>query len=357
MTISGDLRWKWMKAVFFMSLYTAATVFVFFQIGYIFRPSARDILLSVLISCAAFVVSFIFGLYYGYRETSILKKRLGDLSAFITVMKRGNLSQRMKDSETDEIGQVAGDLNELADKIQQQVQSLQKMANEKTEFAEQARSAATIEERQRLARDLHDAVSQQLFALNMMSSANVKLIDRDVDKARIQMNEIADIAAKAQWEMRALLLHLRPVHLSGDPLEVGVGKLVKELEAKSGIRFEWKGERLKFLAIGIEDHLFRIIQEGLGNALRHSEASVIKIELYEKNRFIHLHMRDNGVGFDLEDEKKASYGLKTMKERCEEIGGILNITSREGEGTALDIRVPISEEEVSLEENQNHDRG
>lgn len=337
-----DLRWRWMQSVFLSSLYTAVVVMILFQLWFLFRPEMRDVPLSIFISIAVFIVALMIGLYHGFRDTRSVKKRLEDLSAFITVLARGNLSQRMKDDGEDEIGTIAAELNELADKIQKQVGSLQKLANEKADLAEQASSAATIEERQRLARDLHDAVSQQLFALSMTSSASLKLIDRDAKAAKQQMEEVADIAVKAQGEMRALLLHLRPVHLSGDPLAVGVKKLVQELEVKSGIGFELTMKEICELPKGIEDHIFRIIQEGLSNALRHSRASVIKIELYEKDQYLYLHLRDNGVGFDIRDEKKTSYGLKTMQERCEEIGGTITVTSREGEGTALDIRVPIS---------------
>lgn len=339
----NDMRWRWVKSIFLSSAYTAVCVFTLFQIWFLFKPADRNLGLSIFIALAVFVSASFIGLYYGFRETRSLKKRLEDLSAYITVLARGNLSQRMKDTGEDEIGTIAKEMNELADKIQKQVNSLQKLANEKADLAEQARSAATIEERQRLARDLHDVVSQQLFALSMMSSASLKLIDRDVGAAKEQMQEVAETAAKAQGEMRALLLHLRPVHLSGDPLAIGVSKLIEELEAKSGICFELTMKEISDLPKGIEDHLFRIIQEGLANALRHSQATTIKIELYEKDQHLHMHLRDNGVGFDVKDEKKASYGLKTMRERCEELGGTFNVTSGKDEGTALDVRVPISE--------------
>ncbi|HEU5139135.1 MAG TPA: sensor histidine kinase [Bacillales bacterium] len=338
-----NIRWKLLKSVFLSSLYTALVVFVILQVWFLIQPQLQSILVSVVTTVAIFIVSFIVDLSYRYNENRQLKKQLEDLSTYITVLARGNLSQRMRAAGDDEIASIARELNELADKIEKQVGSLQKLANEKAELAEQSRSAAAIEERQRIARDLHDAVSQQLFALSMMSSASLKLVDRDVAAAKQQMEEVADIAAKAQGEMRALLLHLRPVHLSGDSLSVGVKKLVDELEAKSDIDFELTLSELSHVPKGIEDHLFRIVQEGLANALRHSGASMIRIEFYEKGRYVYCHLRDDGIGFDIGNEKKASYGLKTMKERCEEIGGTMTVTSREGEGTALDVRVPVSE--------------
>lgn len=339
-----NIRWRWLKATFLSSLYTAVAVFIIFQIWFMIQPASRNIVLSVGMSLIVFLFSFIVHLVAGYNENRLLKKRLEDLSTYITILARGNLSQRMKDGGDDEIGTITRDLNELANKIQKQVSTLQKMAKEKTELADQAHTAAAIEERQRLARDLHDAVSQQLFALSMMSSASLRLLDRDVEAAKKQMEEVATMAVKAQGEMRALLLHLRPVHLSGDPLDVGVRKLVNELQDKSGIHFDLDMKEWVELPKSIEDHLFRMIQEGLSNALRHAEASTIKIQLYEKNHDLYVHLRDNGQGFDMTDEKKSSYGLNTMQERCEEIGGTMKITSQRGEGTALDVRIPLSRE-------------
>lgn len=339
-----NVRWKLLKSTFLSSLYTAVIFFIIFQVWFLFQPETHSVGLSVGMTVVVFVVSFIVFLSYGYNENRLLKKRLEDLSTYITILARGNLSQRMKDAGDDEIGTIAQDLNELADKIQTQVSTLQKMAKEKTELADQAHTAAAIEERQRLARDLHDAVSQQLFALSMMSSASLRLLDRDVEAAKTQMEEVADMAAKAQGEMRALLLHLRPVHLSGDPLDVGVSKLVSELKAKSGIDFDLEMKEWGELPKSIEDHLFRMVQEGLSNSLRHAEASTIKLRLYEKERYLYVHLRDNGKGFDMANKKKSSYGLNTMRERCEEIGGTLKVTSQVGEGTALDVRVPLSRE-------------
>ncbi|HEX6922906.1 MAG TPA: histidine kinase, partial [Bacillales bacterium] len=186
----ASIRWKLLKSVFLSSLYTALIVFIIFQVWYLIQPEARNFLLSGMITVSIFVVSFVVDLTYGYGDNRQLKKRLEDLSAYITVLARGNLSQRMLDAGEDEIGAIAGELNELADKIQKQVGSLQKLANEKAGLAEQARSAAAIEERQRIARDLHDAVSQQLFALSMMSSASLKLVERDVEAAKQQMEEV-----------------------------------------------------------------------------------------------------------------------------------------------------------------------
>ncbi|GGH87402.1 NarL family two-component system sensor histidine kinase LiaS [Pullulanibacillus pueri] len=296
---------------------------------------------ALLFMILTFIVIFLLGLYLGFKTQQNDKHRLSAIASFIRVLSNGKLSDRIQVSESGELASIERSLNQLADRYEQQVQNLQRLADEKAELAEQAKSAATIEERQRLARDLHDAVSQQLFALNMLASAAKKAVVKKPEMAEQQIAEIAEIALKAQGEMRALLLHLRPVHLSEDSLQEGMEKLIYELGAKTNIQFETEIHIIKGLSKGVEDHLFRLLQEALSNALRHSQASVIKLELTQTSQAVVMKVHDNGKGFDLTEDKKTSYGLKTMRERCEELGGKLTLTSRPNEGTFVDIRIPL----------------
>lgn len=277
----------------------------------------------------------------GYRT---LSKRLEHISNFIAVLSRGNLGQRMHIEAPDEVGRMESELNLLAEKIEKQVNSLQRLAEYNEAMQNQVHAAAIIEERQRLARDLHDAVSQQLFALSMMSAATLRLFDTDLARAREHLQEIADMASRAQGEMRALLLHLRPVQLSEDPLHIGVEKLVQELGEKCQLQFDLSLEPVE-LTRGIENHLFRIIQEALSNILRHAEASRVRLAVFKKDRDLFLHISDNGRGFNPEETKTASYGLKTMQERCEEIGGIFTLTSKQKQGTHISLRIPLKGKE------------
>ncbi|TLS38876.1 HAMP domain-containing sensor histidine kinase [Pseudalkalibacillus caeni] len=337
----NTLRWKLLKSYIYSGLFSSILVFLCLQAWYVFNPGSSELSISILVPLLTAFFVIITGGYFGYKDTQSIKDRLEDISTYIKVLSRGKLSERIEINEEDELGNIMKDLNQLAEKIKKQVSSLQTLADQKAQLAEKARGAAIIAERQRLARDLHDAVSQQLFALNMLSSAAIRLVDRDVETAKEQIKEVAEIASKAQAEMRALLLHLRPIHLSDDTLCSGVTKLAEELAKKSGVTFINELEEIPGLSKGIEENLFRVIQEGIGNALRHADATTIKIALYEKNDRVHLQIRDNGKGFDISNEKKGSYGLGTMQERCNEVGGEMTITSKENEGTFLDIRIPI----------------
>ncbi|WP_347549010.1 sensor histidine kinase [Pseudalkalibacillus hwajinpoensis] len=335
------LRSKLIKSTLYTSIFSGIIFFLGLQIWLFFLPAASPLAFSLFLPLIVILIVFTTGNYFTYKDTGSLLNRLEDLSTHIKVLSRGKFSERMEMSDQDEIGKICSELNELAEKLQNQVASLQNLANQKAELADKARGAAIIEERQRLARDLHDAVSQQLFALNMMSSASIKLMDRDMETAKAQMIDVADLASKAQVEMRALLLHLRPIQLSDDSLCAGIEKLVEELEKKSGVHFHLTFEELPELPSGIEENLFRIVQESLGNALRHADSSDIRMTIKMKQNQILLHIKDNGTGFEANQQKKGAYGLSTMQERCDEIGGQLRIASRTGEGTLVEVRVPL----------------
>ncbi|MBD2867853.1 sensor histidine kinase [Paenibacillus arenilitoris] len=200
---------------------------------------------------------------------------------------------------------------------------------------------AVIEERQRLARELHDAVSQQLFAISMTATAVSRTIERDWERARRQVQLIEEMAAVAQSEMRALLLHLRPVHLDGKNLGQALILLVDELKQKVPMKIVLEVDETIVLQPQAEDHLFRIAQEALSNTLRHSKADTMEIRLQQIAGDVHMILQDSGIGFDLEAKKQTSYGLLTMEERVNELGGSLQMLSKPGDGTRIHIKVPV----------------
>ena len=208
------------------------------------------------------------------------------------------------------------------------------------DWTEKVKFTAVIEERQRLARELHDAVSQQLFAISMTATAVSRTIERDWERARRQVQLIEEMAAVAQSEMRALLLHLRPVHLDGKNLGQALTVLVDELKQKVPMTITLEVDEMIMLPANAEDHLFRIAQEALSNTLRHSKADRLDIKLIRTGNQVHMSLQDSGIGFDLEAKKQTSYGLLTMEERVIELGGSLQMISKPGEGTAILIWVP-----------------
>jgi two-component system, NarL family, sensor histidine kinase LiaS len=336
-----NIRLWFMQTFLMMAFISSLILFIGIQVYvYLVPDSGLTTTLTFWLWLYCFTVLAVAGIYFSLRGSSLIKGRLSDILLFITTLRRGKFTERITTYEKDEIGLISEELNQLAEYLQEQVHSLQRLAEEKTELSKTAKAAATMEERQRLARDLHDVVSQQLFALSMMSSASLRLFDQDPEKARKQLEQISEIAGKAQGEMRALLLHLRPVQLSGESLCEGIVKLIQELKHKTSLTFEASVDEIENLSNAAEEHIFRIVQEALSNILRHADATKVKLLLAEESGYIQLYIGDNGKGFDIHEERMASYGLKTMQERCEQIGGTYNIRSKTQEGTYIEIRIP-----------------
>jgi two-component system, NarL family, sensor histidine kinase LiaS len=338
----STIRISIFKSFFMMSIMATLISFVLLQIYlFISNNEGVSLSLSIFLTMALFFILILLSVYFGFRNSFTFKGRIDDITTFVTLLRSGKFSARLDSYGHDELGQLADELNQLAKYFQEQVKSLQRLADEKSELAERAHGAAVMEERQRLARDLHDSVSQQLFALNMLSSAAYKNIGENPDKAEGIIKQVAVIAAKAQGEMRALLLHLRPIDLKGESLREALTILIQELKEKTQLEIEAAFDGIENLSKGTETHMFRIIQESLSNILRHSKATKVKIITEKKAGFVTLYISDNGKGFNLSDSKMTSYGLQTMKERAEEIGGYFQIRSKEEEGTYIDLRIPV----------------
>jgi NarL family two-component system sensor histidine kinase LiaS len=281
------------------------------------------------------------GAVYGYWYSNRITRRLEPIMEAMLLLEKGNFVRPGFQLGEDEIGRLGEQLVRITKKWEEQITSLQRLSNDNAQLAEKAKFSAVNEERQRLARELHDAVSQQLFAISMTATAVGRTLEKDFDKAQRQIHLIEEMASVAQSEMRALLLHLRPVHLEGKRLSEGLLELLGELHAKVPMDISWEMDHEIRLPKGIEDHLFRIVQEALSNALRHSKASKMEVKLLHRSDGVRLAIRDNGIGFELDARKHASYGIVSMRERVNEIGGSLHIITAPNQGTRIEIRVPI----------------
>ncbi|MEL3960678.1 sensor histidine kinase [Lysinibacillus endophyticus] len=226
--------------------------------------------------------------------------------------------------------------NELIDT---QRKSLQRLTNEKAEANDKVIQERIIAERQRLARELHDSVSQQLFAASMLLSA-VTEQEEELGNSKHTLQQVEKIVQQAQLEMRALLLHLRPIALRNNTLAQGLTELIVELQQKVYFNIVYKIEEVA-LSKAEEDHLFRIAQEALSNTLRHSKATEVELLLVARDNFGILRIQDNGQGFNMEEDKSTSYGLKNIAERAVEIGCTYKIVSVPDVGTIVEVKVPL----------------
>lgn len=231
------------------------------------------------------------------------------------------------------------DINLLAEKLAHMSRQLQSSTNESQSTL--LKENILKEERTRLSRELHDSVSQQLFAATMiLSGLNQQVEKLPQEKIKQQLDLVEEVINEAQAEMRALLLHLRPVELKGKRLNVGIESLLKELKTKIQIELVWQLEDIDLPEI-IEDNLFRVMQELISNTLRHSKAKELEVYLTENEHQVQLRVIDDGVGFDVDEEKIAHYGLRNIKDRVEGLGGQFKIISIKGQGTNVEIKVPI----------------
>ena len=201
-------------------------------------------------------------------------------------------------------------------------------------------------ERKRIARDLHDTVSQELFAAHMiLSGVSQQALKLDREKMQIQLQSVAAILETAQKDLRVLLLHLRPVELEDKSLVEGIQILLKELEDKSDLKVSLK-QNVSKLPKKIEEHIFRIIQELISNTLRHAQASCLDVYLYQTDVELQLKVVDNGIGFQLGSLDDLSYGLRNIKERVEDMAGTVQLLTAPKQGLAVDIRIPLLDKEL-----------
>ncbi len=287
---------------------------------------------------ATCMIAVIFAVFYG----GALKDQLSRVSSAEEFMSRGHTGYRLDSVGSLEIADIARRFNSMADRIEKQAEALQRLAGENKRLMEGAGEAASAEERRKIARELHDAVSQQLFAISTMLAAIPVLMDSKPDDARKYLALAEKMAGAAQQELRALIMHLRPVSLEGSGLRQGIAKLLDELGVKNkNIRIYAELNDVEGVPEGIEDNIFRVTQEAVSNILRHAEATSFSVKLFRKEKVLTLLIEDNGIGFAEESGKKTSYGLRTMRERIEEIGGRFDVISFPGKGTRLEIRVPL----------------
>ncbi|MDG3142413.1 sensor histidine kinase [Streptococcus suis] len=234
----------------------------------------------------------------------------------------------------DEVGQI---MMQLSQKMQTLTHQLQQ-----TENVDLLQKEDIIkEERKRIARDLHDTVSQELFAAVMiLSGISYSLKDMDYDVLQEQLHNTETILTNAQNDLRVMLLHLRPTELEGKSLKQGLEMIIQEISDKSAIEVTFK-ENLKQLPKPIEDHLFRIIQEFISNTLKHAKATQLDIYLHQTQSSVQLKMIDNGVGFDVEAARKISYGLKNMEDRVSDMAGSFQMISAPKQGVTMTVTLPL----------------
>ncbi|HEN3163445.1 TPA: sensor histidine kinase [Streptococcus agalactiae] len=246
---------------------------------------------------------------------------------------------------TDDGTEISTNIQRLSKKMNLMTASLQSKENSRILKSQEI----VKQERKRIARDLHDTISQDLFAASMVLSGIAQNVSQlDVDQVGSQLLAVEEMLQHAQNDLRILLLHLRPVELENKTLSEGFKMILKELTDKSDIEVVYH-ESILTLPKKIEDNIFRIGQEFISNTLKHSQASRLEVYLNQTENELQLKMIDNGIGFDMDSVYDLSYGLKNIEDRVEDLAGNLQLLSQPGKGVAMDIRLPL----VNQSEDKN----
>jgi signal transduction histidine kinase len=216
------------------------------------------------------------------------------------------------------------------------------VAIENARLLERSRELSIVEERNRLARELHDSVSQKLFGLVLGAESAGTLIDRDPKAAADQVARLGELAQESLGELRGLIFELRPASLDDEGLAATLRKQVDVLERVHGHAIELRIASSANCAPEAEGEVLRVAQEALNNALRHAEAERIELRMEARDGRLIVTVADDGIGFDPDDRglRARRLGLTSMEERARGLGGTLNVVSRPGEGTTVTLEVP-----------------
>jgi signal transduction histidine kinase len=208
---------------------------------------------------------------------------------------------------------------------------------------ERARELSVIEERNRLARDLHDSVVQKLFGIVLTAQSAATLLDRSADGARTEVERLQALAQEAIAELRSLVFQLRPAAIETEGLAAALAKHVDVLERVHRLPFAFEQTGDPRLRPGVDEELFKVAQEALHNALRHAQARQVRVRLDERPDAVALSVADDGRGFDPDAPalRSRSLGLTSMEERAHGLGASLGIASAPGAGTTIDLELPL----------------
>jgi two-component system, NarL family, sensor histidine kinase UhpB len=194
---------------------------------------------------------------------------------------------------------------------------------------------ATLEERQRLARELHDSVTQSIFSIKMMTESALRQWEGNPSKAHTLMEQVQKVTVSALQELRILLLELRPQSMTQVGFRQLIELLADSIRSRKPIEIEMEIDDLPQLPAEIQTALYRILQESLNNAIKHAEATLIHVSVRHLRDRLEMEIQDNGRGFDLNKVAGTSLGLGIMKERADTAGLSLEISSAPGKGTQL----------------------
>jgi signal transduction histidine kinase len=290
------------------------------------EPNWRDALaprlgVGLLVLAAAVPVGLVFGLL----STRRLIGRLQRLAATTVAVADGDYHHRLPVSGGDEVAQLEGNFNRMAERLDAT------MATQ--------RQLAEAGERARIARELHDAISQDLFSLRLLAGGLRKALPAS-SPLRPQAETMEQTATQTMHEMQALLLELRPVALQDAGLIPALEELCHAYRERLGVTVDADLEPVA-LAPAAEHAVLRVVQEALANAVKHARPNRIRLRLHHQDGQVAVTVSDDGAGFDPSlVEQRHGMGLGLMRQRIAELGGTFQLDSTPGQDTTVQVLVP-----------------
>lgn len=277
---------------------------------------------------------------FGYWAAQRFDQRVDTLHLSLKQAVNGNYQVRITEKGHNSFVPVYQEFNELSKGMEAKMKLLQRLGEEKIMQEAASNEAAVLEERKRLARDLHDTVSQQLFAIHMCASSLPKLQELDEERAASVMKQLIDMSNTAQKQMRNFIAQLRPMELEGKSLKEALDKWFPDYCQQNGLqgRLDWR--LMEPLSEAKEHQLFLITQEAMANVVKHAKAEGCTLTLAETERQVVMTLVDDGAGFKADAVGRGSYGLSTMQERAQKLGGTAEIVSKLGSGTRVKVNIP-----------------
>lgn len=278
-------------------------------------------------------VSFLFvmlftallGTAFGLFTARGLVGRLKALLASADAWSGGDFSVNIEDSGGDELGRLASGLNQMAAKLESLLEEREQMS--------------VVSERNRLARELHDSVKQQAFAASAQLAAARTHFKMNPEEAGMHLIEAERLVDEVRRDLTGLIEELRPVTLQNRGLAAALRDYAKDCGNQAGIDIEVRVQGERSMPIEVEQTLFRIAQGALSNVARHSQAGHADVRLIYGNASLTLRVSDDGCGFDAR-QRRNSLGLRSIRERADQIHGELEIQSEVGEGTTITVTCP-----------------
>lgn len=287
------------------------------------------------------IALFISGLM-GFWLAGRFGRKLTVLTQTSAAFAAGQFDQRVAIIGEDEISRVGTQFNRMADTIADQMGDLRQLADDNARLAAGAEGLARLEERNHLARELHDAVKQQLFGLNLTLGSIQPLLTSKPAIAQQRIEQVIGQTQQIQLELDHIIKQLRPVSLTDQGLVAAVQALADQWALQTDIPVRVTAQQQRPLPIEFEQPIYRLIQEALQNIGKHAEAETVSLVLTYTKSAIKVEIMDDGVGFRLDSaETHAGHGLKNMHDRITQLNGTLTIDTQPNQGCHISAEIPV----------------